>query len=443
MNAPDTDVAGEGIPIRSGTERAFSALMFLHFFLVITVFWVLKPLKKGLFVSFYDETGFDLLGVSFAAAEAELLAKVLNMGVAIGAVAVFSALSDRVKRAGLSIVVLLAFVMGFALFANVLARPTPPSVWTFYLFGDLFASLAVAAFFAFLNDSVSADQAKRLYGPVGLGGVLGGAFGSTTVGALIGALELTQWLWVCVAGGFLTMVVAWFAGRLGDRLCEQPDRGGESDVEASGSAFEGARLVFRSRYLLSVAAIVGIYEVVSTLLDFQFTSAVAHHLDGDAIAAHMARVFSFTNGVSAFVQLFITPFIMRRFGIGTALLVLPIMIFGGSAAFVALPGLWVGSALNTVDNAFSYSVNQSAKEALYVPRSKEEKYKAKAFIDVFVQRFAKVLAIGVSLAVGMAFESFESLRWLSLFVFSMLFVWVVAARHVGRRFRSLEESANS
>ena len=53
-------------------------------------------------------------------------------------------------------------------------------------------------------------------------------------------------------------------------------------------------------------------------------------------------------------------------------------------------------ALNTADNGFSYSINQSAKEALYVPTTREEKYKAKAFIDMFVQRFAKALAVGLS-----------------------------------------------
>ena len=58
----------------------------------------------------------------------------------------------------------------------------------------------------------------------------------------------------------------------------------------------------------------------------------------------------------------------------------------GSLAFLALPTLWLGSLLNTADNAFSYSINQSAKEALYVPTTEDEKYKAKAFIDMFVQR---------------------------------------------------------
>ena len=85
---------------------------------------------------------------------------------------------------------------------------------------------------------------------------------------------------------------------------------------------------------------------------------------------------------------------MSRLGVGVALLFLPIAVLAGSMGFTVLPILWVGSSLNTVDNAFSYSINQSAKESLYVPTTRDEKYKAKAFIDMFVQRFAKAVAVG-------------------------------------------------
>ena len=65
---------------------------------------------------------------------------------------------------------------------------------------------------------------------------------------------------------------------------------------------------------------------------------------------------------------------------------MPMLILGASGLFLLMPILWMGSLLNTADNGFSYSINQSAKESLYVPTSTEEKYKAKAFIDMFVQR---------------------------------------------------------
>ena len=79
-------------------ERPFAALMFSYFFLVITTFWILKPLKKSLFIGFYDTSGFTLLGTVLTGAQAEQLAKVLNMVVAFLAVVAFSALSNRLRR---------------------------------------------------------------------------------------------------------------------------------------------------------------------------------------------------------------------------------------------------------------------------------------------------------------------------------------------------------
>lgn len=419
-------------------EWPFALLMFAFVFLVIATFWILKPLKKSLFIEHYDAAGFTLLGHRFAAAEAELFAKVLNMVVAAVAVAAFTWLARRLRRERLTAVLMAFFVAADVAFGLLLARPGAATVWTFYLYGDLFSTLMVATFFAFLNDSVTPEAAKRLYGFVGLGAVVGGVVGSSVLGALVGAYGAPVWAFVCAAIGVVIVGVAWSAGSMvhGDRSAPAaPDRG----VERS-AAIEGAALVFASRYLLAITAMVGVYEIVSTVMDFQFTSTVSHYLDGDAIGRHLSRVFAVTNVASMLVQLFVTSTIMQRWGVGAALLVLPFTAGLGSAAFLALPGLWVGSALNTADNAFSYSVNQSAKEALYVPTTPDEKYKAKAFIDMFVQRFAKALGVGVSLGMGAWFGDFSSVRWLSLVTLGLVAAWIVAARHAGRRFA--EESSD-
>jgi AAA family ATP:ADP antiporter len=139
------------------------------------------------------------------------------------------------------------------------------------------------------------------------------------------------------------------------------------------------------------------------------------------------------------VQLFLTSYVMSRFGVRIALLVLPVAVLAASAGYTALPILWAGSLLNTADNAFSYSINQSAKESLYVPTSRDEKYKAKAFIDMFVQRFAKAIAVLLSLAITSIFVEFASIRWLSVVTIPLTIIWVFAALYAGKRFRELTE----
>lgn len=418
-------------------ELPLSLLMFSYFFLVITSFWILKPIKKSVFIQFYDQTGFDLFSWHLRGSQAELLAKVLNMVVAFCAVAIFTYLARKFRRQQLTFIFCAFFVFGYIAFLLVINNPTDLTIWSFYLFGDLFSTLMVGTFFAFLNDSVTPDSARRLYGLVGLGGVTGGAFGSSFVRMWVEQVSISSWLWICIGFALLIAGISAAAGRLVEKNPppEKPELGIDTSRPTGNPALEGARLVLGSRYLLSVVAIVGLYEIVSTVMDFQFTATIEHYLDGPAIGKQFSTVYSITNWVSMLVQVFLTSFIMTRFGLKTALMVLPVVILAGSAGFLIAPVLWMGSLLNTADNGFSYSINQSAKEALYVPTTRDEKYKAKAFIDMFVMRFAKAIAVGVSLAITSIFTEFSSIRWLSFVTAAIVSVWIIAVLFAGSQFR--------
>jgi AAA family ATP:ADP antiporter len=424
-----------------GNEWPLALSMAGYFFLVITTFWILKPLKKGLFVGFYDDAGVRILNVHFAAAQAELLAKVANMIVAAGAVVVFTLLARRLVRQQLSLVFSSFFLGGFVFYALVVDEPSHWVAWSFYLYGDLYATLMVATFFAFLNDSVTPEAARRLYGLVVLGGVAGGSFGAIFVAVWVKRLGAPTWMLICAGIAIAIAALAVGAGRVVERTrsIEVPSERSAPERVKGSAAFEGARLVFRSRYLLSIVLIVGLYEIVSTLLDFQFTSTIAHYRDGAALKQQFATVFAITAVASLVVQLFFTGFVMSRFRLSVALLVTPTAILLGSTTFLLFPLLWPGSLLNTWDNSLSYSMNQSAREALYTPTTRDEKYKAKAFIDMFVQRFAKTLAVGVSLGVTLAFRDFGTVRWLSLLAIALAVIWAFAARHAGRGFHELSE----
>ncbi|MEM7232446.1 MAG: Npt1/Npt2 family nucleotide transporter [Planctomycetota bacterium] len=437
-------------------ELPFALSMFAYFLLVITSFWVLKPIKKSIFIQFYDESGFQLFDWQMTASQAELLAKVLNMAVAFVAVVVFTWLVRWFRRQHLTFIFTGFFLASYIAYTVTIDDPGAFTVWSFYLFGDLFSTLMVATFFAFLNDSVSPDGAKRLYGLIGFGGVTGGVIGTVFVSAFISSISASGWLWVCCGMGVLIVFVASFAGRCvpsgsvagGDssasgRESEKPAPKDDPKKKSASPAIEGAQLVFSSKYFLWIASTVGLYEIVSTVMDFQFTSTIAHYLDGPAIGQQFSTVFAITNVVAMVVQLFLTSFVMTRFGIGVALMVLPVVALAGSTAFMAMPILWFGSLLNTADNGFSYSMNQSAKEALYVPTTQDEKYKAKAFIDMFVQRFAKAIAVFVSLGITSEFSEFSRLRWLSLFTIVAIVLWILAARGAGRQFQEMTKERDS
>ena len=124
-------------------------LMALYFFLVITSFWILKPLKKSLFIEFYDQSGFDFLGWQMTAAQAELLAKAGNMLVALAAATVFAFLARWLRRQQLTYVFSAFSILCYLLYGLLLRAPQGLTVWTFYFYGDLFNTLMVPTFFAF------------------------------------------------------------------------------------------------------------------------------------------------------------------------------------------------------------------------------------------------------------------------------------------------------
>jgi len=162
--------------------------------------------------------------------------------------------------------------------------------------------------------------------------------------------------------------------------------------------------------------------------------------DKDDLGKAFGTAYLAMNITAACVQLFLTTFIMKRFGIKVALMVLPIVILSVSLGYMAIPILAVGMILPSADGGFSYSLNQSAKEALYVPTTKDQKYKAKAFIDMFVQRFAKVIGMVVSLTVTLLFTDYETIRWLSIPIIFIALIWIYVARYAGSNFEKLTHS---
>jgi len=130
----------------------------------------------------------------------------------------------------------------------------------------------------------------------------------------------------------------------------------------------------------------------------------------------------------------VTPYVLKRFGVRVALFVLPAVVLIGSMGFLAVPVLALAGFMSVGDNALNYSINQSAKEALYTPTSQGAKYKAKAFIDMFVQRAAKVFSVGLNLSLPALV--FGSVRWLSIPVIGIIAAWLAVIRFLGQQFEA-------
>jgi ATP:ADP antiporter, AAA family len=403
-------------------------LLFSFFFLVIAVFQILKPLKNGLFI--------ELLG-----ADIELYAKLANIVVAAVGVVAFTYLYDRMNRK-LLYVLCFFFILSFLLFTQILDESSPVPIWMFYLLGDLESTLMVAAFWAYATDITTPSQALRFFGIAGSGGVIGGWAGITFAKEFLKAIGMDGLL-VLAAGMMTVLLLVVF---LLEKLLQSGALGRERQkvqvASPAGKGFdfqvaiEGFRLVARSPYLAAIVGIMASYEIASQIMDYQFKLASETISGVTNTQAFMAQVYFIANMLAVIVQLFLVSLVMRKFGVITALLVLPVALIASSAAFLAVPTLFLASFMVISDNGLNYSVQQTARESLYSVTTSEEKYKARAFTSMFVQRLAKGAAIFVLLALAaLAIPA----RYLGLLTIPVVLAMVWCAIYAGRRFAQKSE----
>ncbi|MGE5568777.1 MAG: NTP/NDP exchange transporter [Rhodospirillales bacterium] len=410
-------------------------LLSAYFFLLIATHWMLKPVKRGLLIDHFSHDPLHILGFSLGGAEAEQVAKVMNVLGAYLAVILFTWMARRLRRERLVLVFTALFSAIFAAYSQAVDHPGEFTVWSLYMLGDMFNTLMVGLFWAYTNDLTTAGGAKRTYNVIGLGGVLGGFAGASMVSILVREFGRAPLLLLCIVPMAGIALIAVVMRRLDKRPRPVAPPAQPHNISAT---IEGARLVFQSWYLVSIAGLVASYELVSSVVDFQLAVTVERTIS-DALAkdAFFATVGQAIGIISVLVQLLLTGFVMQKFGLRAALLFLPVAAALGSFGFLAMPALAFAAAISVSDNALNYSINQSAKEALYTPTSADEKYKAKAFIDMFVQRMAKSGSVVFNL--GLSAVAVTAVRWLSLVTLAIVAIWLIMIFAASRGFRRLTE----
>lgn len=437
----------------NGKKIAFTVVMFLYINLALTIFWILKPLKKSLFIGLYDgDQTFKLGSMEMLGSSAELLAKGMNLLIAFMLVVFLTLVTRLAKRQRLTYCcmgLIIAMTFYFSLQIN---EPSESTVWLFYWFGDLYISLMLAAFFSFLHDTVDLRNAKRLYGFIVLGAVSGGAVGSTYFRGWIEEMNNQQWLHTIIGIGVVICLLAFAAGWMAKSIPHHEPKPSPNDVPKKkfNAAIEGASLVFKSRYLIAIAGIVGFYEITSEVLDYQFTAMTERFVPKEDIGSHFGTVYAIGNIAALVVQLCFSIFAagFPKYRIHWILLALPLAVALSSLFFIIAPILLAASLLKISDSTFAYSVNQTGRETLYNPLSRQEKYIARAFVEVFIQRTGKVAALLIAFLVPMFLNTRNEagqletnmlgLQLLGGFTCIIVAIWFYCVKIVGRKFEALE-----
>ena len=284
----------------------------------------------------------------------------------------------------------------------------------FFIWLSVFNLFVVSVFWSFMADIFSDPQAKRLFGFIAGGGTIGALTGPVLTASLVGIIGVNNLL--LIAAGLLALPVLCIQGLARwtkkSGIDRDPQKEAESDRPMGGSIFSGIPLVLRSPYLLGIGALILLYSTLATFLYFEQAALVENAFsEPEQRVALFAGIDFSTNAITILVQVFLTARIVERLGLAWTLALIPLGVAVGFLVLGLAPVLGVLVVMQVLRRAGNFSLTKPAREMLYVVLGKEEKYKAKNFIDTVVYRggdavsawaYTGLRAIGVSLA-GVAF----------------------------------------
>jgi len=445
-------------------QEARSALyLFLYFFLITFTFYIIKAVKENFVIGINPR----LWPV------ADLITAVL-----IGFVVAWNArLLNRLPRKTYASRTLVFFVSNLLLFWFVFWLRTQTkfgistllvlsktdqvyigSVLGFNLWSDLFIAMSVTQFWIAVNDVFKLHQAKRMVGFLVTGGLLGGIAGSLLTYGLVHLINPVDLILICPATLLLTLVVV----NLLHVERERVQDGSKLSPTLAGSGvgyLESLRTVRGNRYLRILAGVLASSMVVGQLIKYQFQFIVkSNYPNSVERTAFLAFFFLAILVISTVFHLFTTGQLLKRFGIRLTLLVAPsVLLVAALAAFLipvaALGALMVWAiGIRGGERTFDTTVGQSVRELLYIPIADDIKYKAKIFIDMFVNKLGTGLGAALYLISyhALSFYIYEERRpgvpiqYLAVLVVGfaaiwIVLIWIIYAEYLGAVKQDLEE----
>lgn len=408
---------------REEAAPAFASALF--FFCILTALMVLRPAREALGM----QRGIEAIRWLFVGTAVVTL--LVNP--------IFGWLVARFRRLFFLTATYLFFAFSLLVFyGTLLLAPQAVGKTTgqvFYVWFSVFNLFSTMLFWGLMADRFSLEQSKRLFGVIAVGGTLGAIVGPWLATLLAEPLGTPSLLLVAV--GFLCLAVAagWAVARL------QPERARASatgDPEAppavdesmviGGSAWEGLVAVFRSPFLLGISAYVLILAVIATFIYFtRLNMVAAMGEDVDMRTTLFAQIDLYTQIATLVLQAIVAGHVMKRLGVSVTLALLPLTVALG---FVGLAMVASFAALVIFDATFravQRAIMRPARETLFTVVSREDKYKAKAFVDTFVYRGGDVVGAqteGLLAKLGMGLTALASVAVPLALVWAVLGVWL-------------------
>jgi AAA family ATP:ADP antiporter len=292
-----------------------------------------------------------------------------------------------------------------------------------YLWVNVYGLLLMSQFWVFANSISNPREAKRIYGIVGVGGMLGGLFGGVAAPGLAGAWSLTGLMVVSA----VLLVAGVGVVALSARQSHLPP------AEEIPASEPGERHPMRHSYVrwLAIAALCSV--MVTGILDYLFKVQIqARHTTPEALASFLGMYYTVVNLASLTMQLFVTRWALQRLGAGWSAALLPAGIGVGAAFTLAVPGFASVVATRIWDQLARQSVNRSAVEMFYFPLEPALRRRVKSMIDAGLERVGDGLAGAVILLLGVTLGA--GVKTVAAVVLALIVVWVLAWAAIRRRY---------
>lgn len=414
-----------GVDMRAG-EGGPAVLLFICFFLFITFQYTTKSVRQSSYIDGLGAANLPWVYLAVAVCSYPFLR-------------LYSRFADKIHRHQLITATCVVIASSMVLFWWLFQYSWSWIPFVLYVWISIAYVMNVSQFWSFSNHVFDPRQAKRLFGFIGAGGLLGGIAGGQVARVVSGLVDTrTNFLVAAVILMLAALVIYLIHARWPIDSRAVAGAAGIAKLERAEGGFDALR---KSRQLRLIAAIMLLSTVVAQVVDVQFNWAVQQATtDLDNATGFFGNFFSIM-GISAFLfQLVFTSRIHRSLGVGVAMRILPVtMALGSSAvlgAFYLLPSLLLASALmvKVGENGLRYSLEQATRELLFLPVPSKARVKGKAFIDVFVQRGAKGLAALLLLPVTPAIALIRPPVLAGWIAFPLIAIWLVVTVVVYREY---------
>jgi AAA family ATP:ADP antiporter len=391
---------------------------FVFNFIVLASYYVIRPIRDDIGAA----GGVENLSWMFTAT---LIAMLI-------ANALFSAIVARMSRRRFIPIAYRFFILNLALFYLLMHSASPAqAVWVgraFYVWVSVFNLFVVTVFWAFMTDVFNSDQGKRLFGFISVGGTLGGIVGGGLTASLVRHVGTANLLIISAA---LLECGAWCVRFFPAHFRRETEQQHQAERPIGGNLWSGVTHAFSSPYLLGICLFMLLHAITSTLVYFQQADITAHQFhDRAARTAFFAQLDLSVNVLTIVVQIFLTGRLLKWLGVGITLAMLPAVSLIGFVSLAVLPTLSLLAVFQVLRRAMNYSVSRPAREVLFTVLRREDKYKAKSFMDTFVYRAGDQIGAW----------SYPALRWLGLGLTGISWAavplvafWCVLSLWLGRR----------